>query len=576
MKNLCKFIVFLTLSLAVISAYASENSPMVFNITGLKGDPLTNAKTRLQTSVGSEKKLTATAAGEIYADGAYNIKRAIEPYGYFKATVTPAGLRFDGKQWIANFRVSPGPALKVTEMRIRIIGPGKNNRQILRAKRRVNLKVGKVFTAPEYRTVQKSLLDAAHRQGFIKASFTTNRVIINLVNNTCRINMVLDTHAQYHFGLTQFEKNPLNETFLRRFLTYKRGEVFSSQQLLAFENGLNSSGYFRGVNALPQVGKAKNDEVPIYVEVTPNKRQLYEIGVGYGTVTGPRIQGAIHWRWVNAYGHRFSTQFNLSKIGQFLQASYVIPGRNPVTDSYSLNAGIFNLTPPGGESTVYKVGASYIKQLGLWQANLGLHYIIERFRVQKHLPYQTAHYLMPSITLTWQDVRNVIDIKNGSHFAFTIQGADKGFASDINFFQAQLNFKTIQTFFTDYRFLFRLNLGATGTNNLDKLPLSLRFYAGGPDSIRGYGIQSIGPGRYLTVGSVELQRRVYKQFYAAVFYDVGNAFDKFNNYYSNLKQGTGVGAVWLSPVGAVSIYLAKALNASGRPIRVEFDFGTAL
>jgi translocation and assembly module TamA len=110
--------------------------------------------------------------------------------------------------------------------------------------------------------------------------------------------------------------------------------------------------------------------------------------------------------------------------------------------------------------------------------------------------------------------------------------------------------------------LARLELGAILTDGFSNLPPSLRFYAGGDSSIRGYDFESIGPrddngkltgGRYLAVGSIELSRRVLPHWRVAAFVDGGSAFvEETDPFY----QSAGLGLRWLSPVGQIRLDLA--------------------
>ena len=77
------------------------------------------------------------------------------------------------------------------------------------------------------------------------------------------------------------------------------------------------------------------------------------------------------------------------------------------------------------------------------------------------------------------------------------------------------------------------------------LPASQRFFAGGDQSVRGYAYQSLGPrdatgkvvgGKYLTTYSAETEYRVYGNWGAATFLDLGNAAD---NPSPHLFRGAG-------------------------------------
>jgi len=110
------------------------------------------------------------------------------------------------------------------------------------------------------------------------------------------------------------------------------------------------------------------------------------------------------------------------------------------------------------------------------------------------------------------------------------------------------------------RLLGRANYGSTIVNDFERLPKSLRFFAGGGSSVRGYDFESLGElnannrnrgGKQLIDLSLEYQHPINKEWSAAIFADAGNAFDDFNDI--GLKVGLGFGARWKSPVGPVRI-----------------------
>jgi len=115
---------------------------------------------------------------------------------------------------------------------------------------------------------------------------------------------------------------------------------------------------------------------------------------------------------------------------------------------------------------------------------------------------------------------------------------------------------------------------------LSDLPPSLRFFAGGDQSVRGYAYQSLGPvdasgqvigGKNLLFGSLEAERRIGEDWGASVFYDTGNAFDSFSNL--RMAQGAGVGVHYYTRVGALNFSLARQLKIDDPGIRIHFTVG---
>jgi translocation and assembly module TamA len=123
------------------------------------------------------------------------------------------------------------------------------------------------------------------------------------------------------------------------------------------------------------------------------------------------------------------------------------------------------------------------------------------------------------------------------------------------------------------RVIIRGDLGYTVVNDLARLPLTLRFLAGGLGSVRGYAFGSIGPGRYLETASAEYQHVIYGNFSGALFYDVGTATNHFNDV---LLRGEGVGIVYNSIIGPIQVYVARAMSKPGKPLSIEFNIGPDL
>ncbi len=121
-----------------------------------------------------------------------------------------------------------------------------------------------------------------------------------------------------------------------------------------------------------------------------------------------------------------------------------------------------------------------------------------------------------------------------------------------------------------FSLLIRLKGGTTWHNDpLRELPASLRFFAGGDRSVRGYRYQSLGPeddsgqvvgGKHLLVANIELEKKFGKKWGGAVFYDIGNAFDSFDEY--ELEQGAGFGIRRYTQIGPIRLDLARQIGRS--------------
>jgi len=131
------------------------------------------------------------------------------------------------------------------------------------------------------------------------------------------------------------------------------------------------------------------------------------------------------------------------------------------------------------------------------------------------------------------------------------------------------------------------------------LPPYLNYFAGGPDSVRGYRESTLGPrdnigignpygGNFRVINRTELIFPVPDKWQSAArvswFYDIGNVFYTGNkvrfqgeddltavNYhfaYDNLKRSTGIAVQWLAPLGLFRFSYGVPLNSfAGSTIR---------
>ena len=130
----------------------------------------------------------------------------------------------------------------------------------------------------------------------------------------------------------------------------------------------------------------------------------------------------------------------------------------------------------------------------------------------------------------------------------------------------------------------RLRVGATfSAEPVDALPPTLRFFAGGDQSVRGYAYQSLGlkdatgkvvGGKQLLTTSLELERALPRNWGVSIFHDAGNAFEAFSAV--RLHQGAGVGLHYRTQVGSLNLSLARRLWDEHPGWRIHFSVGAFL
>ncbi len=123
---------------------------------------------------------------------------------------------------------------------------------------------------------------------------------------------------------------------------------------------------------------------------------------------------------------------------------------------------------------------------------------------------------------------------------------------------------------------------------IDKpVPVGERFYVGGPTTVRGFRFGSAGPQDSQLNALGGTKEMIFNLEYSfpivpaarlkgVVFYDMGKAFDSYENVrFSELRQTTGWGFWWLSPIGPLKFewgYIVKK-RPTDQPSQFEFSIG---
>jgi translocation and assembly module TamA len=321
--------------------------------------------------------------------------------------------------------------------------------------------------------------------------------------------------------------------------------------------------------------------VPVTVTLERRKQHRYSVGLGYGTDTGPR--GTLGWenRHINPRGHRARAGLELSSLRTQITAAYEVPLSRPLTDWLVFQAALTDENTDTANSTSQTLSAQRVKSRGNdWLETLSFNFLHEDFEVGGETGTTTLVYPAANWTRVRADDR--VYPRRGHRISVDLKGTDPALGSDTRLIQVRADGKLVQALGKRGRALLRGSLGGTWVGDFNALPASMRFFAGGDQSVRGYGYNTLGPrnaldqvrgGHFLVVGSAEYDYRFADKWSGAVFYDVGNAIDHFTD---DLKQGLGFGVRWRSPVGPIRVDLAAGLNDPDSPVRLHFTMGPDL
>jgi len=575
MSILYRYLVFLLLFFQ--ASWACAGPAVQVNIEGLDNELQQNVLAYL--TIEQEKKsddLSERRIRRYHGRASREIREALQPFGYYHPVIE-ADLARDDADWVATYHVDPGPPVMVTHLDIIATGPGKDATRLTAALNKLPLKVGERLIHADYESAKTQLRAASLDHGYRNAIYTTSEARVYQESNQAEIILHLETGDKFHFGPVSFNGSDMSESLLRSYIPFRTGDVWSNRELLKLQRGLIDSNYFSAVNIIPLTVPEGSTEVPLDITLIPNKNQKYSIGLGYSTDTGPQL--TLDWihRRINRRGHQLGAEASASQIRQDISTTYSIPLSRPRTDVLDITASLRREDTEDVKSVIQELRVSHNIKRNKWRQVLSLSYKREDYDIGNS--DDLANLLIPKATWTLINADNRLIARKGFRFALETSGAHKQVLSDTSYIQGIMRGKLIYPLGWKLRLVTRADVGASALSKLDSLPASNRFFAGGDNSVRGYDYKSLGPtnnsgdvigGKHLAVGSLEFDYQFINKWYAAVFYDRGNAF---NDAHVNAKSGAGFGIRWASPIGMVRVDAASAISKNSNPWRLHITFG---
>jgi translocation and assembly module TamA len=529
-------------------------------------------------SAGSLRRYASTAEAQV--------EEALRALGYYSPMIqwevveqpgddeTPARLVLT---------VQPGEPIRVRSRQVSIEGPASRDPDFVGTLPEKPSE-GDVLNHGQYSTLRQTIQNRATRLGYFDGEFTTRRLEVNPEQHTADISLVFRSGVRYRLGEVSFkEGHGFEEQLLEQFVRFEPGEIYHADKVARLSGDLSNSGYFSGVDIDASPGKAEEGVIPVSVDLTTRPPRSVAAGVGFSTDVGPRFSGNWREHWINPMGHRRGAQTELSVPRQNVGAWYELPLDPPMTDSIRLSAGYQREDIEDVESELLTLGQQWKHQLDNgWLQVASIRWEGERFRIGDDDPEQSS-LLLPGLGYSKLQADSPLDPSRGYRIQFDVTGSHRAVISDVDILHANVLVKGLYTLADNHRFLSRFQFGGVATNRFSDVPPSLRFFAGGDQTVRGYGYETLSPrnsedvaigGRYLMVGSVEYQYEFTENWRVAAFVDEGNAMDDLSD---PLATGAGVGIRWISPVGPLRLDVAKGLDPEfGGEWRIHFSMGPEL
>ena len=575
-KTLSAVVLFFQVLVFLFASCASADISL--RINGLKGDLEKNVDMHLSAIRQEDYSISLRFQSRLKKA----IAAALKPLGYYHPDIRFA-VSEDAQQLTVT--ISPGAPVLIELSDIVIAGEAGEDPDFVTLVEKSGLKPGEVLNHGHYQSLKSDMRNIALAKGYFDAGFTRTQLGVAADLNQAFVHLHYNSRKRYHFGATIIEGSQIEEVRIRSLIPYKEGDPYLTSDVGKLNQNLANTDWFSSVIVEPDFTHVgEGNTLPMRVVVVPQARNKLETGIGYSTDVG--VRGTLNWNkpWLNSYGHSFDSSLSLSEPEQLVTFGYQIPLQDVLNDYYRVELGIKNTDDNDTQSleSNLKVERHWRLESG-WHRTVSLRYLNENFEQGEQ--DDQIEMVLPGVAYsrTRISARSGTLPMSGDKQSISTEIADESVVSPTRLVKLQGRSAWIRSIGENHRGFFRLGGGIDIVDDIEDIPPSLRFFAGGDNNLRGYEYKSVAPAdedgdligaKYIATTTLEYQYRFTGNWWLASFVDIGDAWSKESPEW---KTGPGFGVRWISPIGPVRLDFAWGMDKEpDERFRFHFTLGPEL
>lgn len=394
---------------------------------------------------------------------------------------------------------------------------------------------------------------------------------------------------------------------IRRELEVKEGDIYSETRVQESRQKVMALGFFKEVNFATPRG-SRDDTLNLVIDVEEQPTGSFSIGVGFSTAEDFILTGSIQKQnffgrgWSGELGAEVSSirqQFLFSMVDPyFLDSEWILglSGSRTVFQFGDNTTGRFDRESVGGSVSIGRRFFDY--------ASMSLGYQVEAVEAADLSTFIPARFRtnasgltsLLSLTLNRDSRDNRIYASKGMFNSAKLEVSGDRLGGDNDFYRITGRTQFYQPVVGKLVFKTFGRVGYIESLNTQVVPLFERFFLGGPNSLRGYTPQSIGPsepvtndqgnrvnfvfgGTKMLLFNLELEHPIYAPagLFTVTFFDAGDTFGEAERIdLTDLRLDWGFGLRWISPMGPLRFEWGFPIDRqAGEPATVfNFTIGT--
>jgi len=478
----------------------------------------------------------------------------------------------------------PGVAYTVAAVDIRKLDESSPAIGIDLPQRRIGLEAGAQARSAEVIAAEAAVLRMLQERGHPLASSGDRTVLIDRDTKKMTVTLRFDLGPESRFGpVTVKGAETVDPGFVLRRLPWRFGETVDVRQIEAGRRNLAATGVFDTVGV--QFGETVDAEGLIPVEVTVTERLPRSIGAGLSVSTAEGFGVNAFWTHRNLFGgaERLDLNARLGEVETGLTGDLRLPDVIVNDQDLVLSAGLVQETTEGYDSQKVNVGGHFERRMSdILSVDYGV--TLERSLIEEDGVESRFTLVGLPVGASVDTSDDLLNPTRGSRSRVRFTPYLESLGSTISFYSMTARHSHYLALDRDRDFVLagRAAVGSIIGASTSNVPADKRLYSGGSGSVRGYGLQMIGPldasddpvgGRSMVEVGAELRWRVYGDFGIVPFLDGGQVYDgETPDLSQELQWAAGLGFRYFTPIGPIRADIAVPLNPRNSDDRFQLYF----
>jgi outer membrane protein insertion porin family len=422
-------------------------------------------------------------------------------------------------------------------------------------------------------------------------------------SNSMHLNIGITLNKKFYINRITITGNTRTQDgVIRREIGLSEGSLYSGSVIGESLNRLRRLGYFSSI--LLQTNRVENtpDKIDLNFVVQETMTGALSGGISHSNNFGVSFNAGIRERNFLGSGNMLNAELQYSETFKKLSFYFEDPYYN--SENHSVNYGVF----------VSSIDDNQVSQDSYQVNSKGFSFgygvpLTKNTRLNAKLQYSNNDITCGSVfasaeyeaTQCAYDNRNEIKLNLNwsentlNHYMYPTEGTINTFNIDLGlplgdyqYIKIDANHRSYKSLKNNLTLKLTAGLGIATGYGSESLPFYKRYFGGGSGSVRGFKAKTLGPvypngnpkgGEFSILASANVISPITfiddsENMRMSVFVDVGNVYESISLDLGELRMSAGVAFAFMSPIGAIGIYMAlPILKKSGD---VTEDFAVSL